>query len=372
MMAVCLLAVTLYIAWQRLDGGDPFKRLYLAECLVVIAMLLIEAFTCLVDGHRAVWLRAVMQVANALLFLAPPLLTFSYFLLVKARTERREIDEVIAARHGLSWLPILVNAVLALLSPALGWLFFYDGQGVYHRGPLFGLSVGIAYLYLFLALGLMLRRRNRLLKSELRLLALCCLMPVFGGSLQALIYGPLLMWPSAACTMVLMYLYHRERIPEMDSLTGACTRGAFERYMARLLENDDREPFGIVYLDLNDLKAINDAHGHALGDEAIKEFVALLRALLREGDMVARLGGDEFVILTNTRMPAELQAFVQRIRAALRAFNGRAGKPYTLSCSIGADLFMRSAGGDVQSILRQVDRLMYEDKRSKYANGFDG
>ena len=86
---------------------------------------------------------------------------------------------------------------------------------------------------------------------------------------------------------------------------------------------------------------------------------------MRKGDAVARMGGDEFIIRVEVTTRKELHAVLQRIEEAIALYNRQSGKAYPLSLSFGADLFFGTPDRDVDSIIRQVDRLMYDNKRRK-------
>lgn len=101
-----------------------------------------------------------------------------------------------------------------------------------------------------------------------------------------------------------------------DVLTGLANRLAFETALAELAA--DKTPFAILLFDLDRFKEINDAHGHAAGDDVLRVVGARLSRLLHAGDMLARLGGDEFVMLnTNRSEIAGLTALAQRCIATI-------------------------------------------------------
>ena len=101
-----------------------------------------------------------------------------------------------------------------------------------------------------------------------------------------------------------MELAHRriselEHLADMDSLISISNRRSFVREMTRMISYSER--YGInsslIYIDMNDLKTINDTHGHAAGDAALKELANIITLNLRDSDIFGRLGGDEFGII---------------------------------------------------------------------------
>jgi diguanylate cyclase (GGDEF)-like protein len=149
----------------------------------------------------------------------------------------------------------------------------------------------------------------------------------------------------------------------VDPLTGALnTRGvleAFERERARAARTGS--PLSIAFIDLDEMKLVNDRLGHAGGDEMLKTLSSSVLATIRETDVFGRVGGDEFaLILPDTDEQRALMA-IQRLRAVV---NGRTGEeiPY-ISVSVGVVTFRRDPPG-ASDALRAADSLMYVAKRA--------
>ncbi len=151
-----------------------------------------------------------------------------------------------------------------------------------------------------------------------------------------------------------------------DNLTGLPNR----RLLVELIEGHiplarrNGECFGVLYLDLDQFKPINDTYGHRKGDEVLVEIAARLRSVVRESDSVARLGGDEFVLVVrNVAGPEALVQVAEKIRHAVcRPFVVEANT-HELSVSIGASLFPLH-GEDCDALLSAADGAMYASKRS--------
>ena len=153
-----------------------------------------------------------------------------------------------------------------------------------------------------------------------------------------------------------------------DELTGLANRRGFVGLAAQVLAVAMRQglPATLAYIDLDGFKAINDAHGHALGDEVLRAVARALAAAVRESDTVARLGGDEFTVLAEGIGGAEqARALVERISAAFHAPLAVAGASLAVRASIGLAVFPDDAG-DPQALLAHADAAMF---RAKAAGG---
>lgn len=148
-----------------------------------------------------------------------------------------------------------------------------------------------------------------------------------------------------------------------DPLTGLTNRRGFLTIACQQLRACQRSgaPATLVFLDLDGLKSINDAIGHAAGDAAICRAAEVLRTTLRESDILARLGGDEFVALLPDTTEAGAALCVERIDAACEAINDSAGLPYRLSISAG--VARAETGEGVEALLGRADASMYSAKR---------
>jgi two-component system, cell cycle response regulator len=112
-------------------------------------------------------------------------------------------------------------------------------------------------------------------------------------------------------------------------------------------------------LDIDDLKAINDLHGHIAGDRVLKEFAGMVQKELRSSDIFARWGGDEFIMLLPYAGLEQAVSMAERIRDRVLSYNfNQIGQ---VSCSFGIAMFEK--GDDHNKIIQRVDSRLYKAKR---------
>ena len=140
-----------------------------------------------------------------------------------------------------------------------------------------------------------------------------------------------------------------------DPLTGTANRLAFDEALQRLIDKVKEEPFGLVLVDVDGFKQINDIRGHEFGDRILVDVADRMKATVRENDVVSRFGGDEFAVLLPNTLGVSLDEVVQRLGEKLR-FDRDGVK---VSVSIGAC----HSDQDLQTMVGAADREMYACKR---------
>lgn len=153
-----------------------------------------------------------------------------------------------------------------------------------------------------------------------------------------------------------------------DTITGLPNRNAIHELISNAIDNRGDTQIGIVYLDLDNFKKVNDAYGHMFGDQLLQAVALAILSCLDEGQTLARLGGDEFIVLATDSSQSALEAMASRIITRLRQpFRIGLIEIYT-GCSLGISLAPQH-GNDRESIIRNADTAMYiakENGRGKF------
>jgi diguanylate cyclase (GGDEF)-like protein len=147
-----------------------------------------------------------------------------------------------------------------------------------------------------------------------------------------------------------------------DALTGLYNRAYLEEEFDRLMLGRSFHPVGVVMVDVDGMKAVNDRLGHEAGDALLQTAAAVLASAFRAEDIVARIGGDEFVVLLPNLGAAAAKSISARISNALLV-HARDYKGPPLSLSIGVAL--GDKGCTLSEILREADNNMYQEKQRK-------
>jgi len=371
-----IIALGLYIVAVLRYRGTAFFVAYL------IALVINELVTTGI-GNQYLWpglggdARLLTLLANTLAFL-----TFMLFVrvLLNTRNAVPRLDVLLVATFA-------IQIVLAIAEYAIPF-----GQALV--APLF--AVELAGSVVIFAIAIVRRRQG----SRTAAYFIAAFIPLSVGTLANILYDVLLPpgnWFLAAngvefgtmaqCVMMSaivldrIYTVHRERqsarsqltvhaqrnvelreLALTDPLTGVANRLRFYAELEAALEtaHDLSETLGVLYVDLDDFKDVNDRSGHLAGDELLRTVAHRLMAVAREQDLVARLGGDEFgVLLRNLPSATMLDTVRERVVGAFAV----TGTPV----SVGAALYPRD-GKVADAIVDAADRSMYREKQARKAS----
>lgn len=171
------------------------------------------------------------------------------------------------------------------------------------------------------------------------------------------------------CFVFLMLLHERqsaelEKLAVTDSLTGLLNRKGFIDYGQRLLQrlHQEQRGYAVLMMDMDHFKSINDRHGHAAGDAALRAFAEVLREQLRPNDCYGRIGGEEFCALLPGLNPADAFQVAERVRRRFseQAFSTPKGLLYG-SVSIGVHGQFGNAAS-IEAMMQSADSALYEAK----------
>ncbi|GEM_PF-3332942 len=157
-------------------------------------------------------------------------------------------------------------------------------------------------------------------------------------------------------------------LAERDPLTGVFNRRQLAILLEREIERSNRTntPLTIFYIDIDNMKEINDNFGHAEGDNLLKTIASVFTEGLRKIDIVARIGGDEFVVVLPSAKGKDAVRLIERLRKKLR--ERLKDKPYDVDFSYGAYEFNPLTPISVEKMLTESDTKMYKMKKSKKQN----
>lgn len=155
----------------------------------------------------------------------------------------------------------------------------------------------------------------------------------------------------------------------VDRLTGLSNRRGFMALAEQQLRQAARGKRSLLlfFVDLDNMKRINDTHGHHRGDEALGRTAAVLRETFRKSDIIGRIGGDEFAVLALEAPARTKEILLNRVEENVASQNARSDCFCPLGLSVGVATYNPKHSCTIHELLKRADRLMYEHKRARKA-----
>ncbi len=160
------------------------------------------------------------------------------------------------------------------------------------------------------------------------------------------------------------YEHQLEHQANYDNLTGLANRNLLSNRLRQAIIQAKRDKFllGLLFLDLDNFKQINDTLGHSVGDEVIQAVARRISAAVRDGDTVARIAGDEYVVLLHAPQGVgQITAIVRRLLQMADEKLKIQGRELYIGCSVGIALFPRD-GDNPEALMKNADAAMYRAK----------
>ncbi len=158
-----------------------------------------------------------------------------------------------------------------------------------------------------------------------------------------------------------------EEIAISDDLTGIYNRRGFLAAAQQQLKIALRTgtPLLLFFIDLDDMKKINDSLGHQAGDQALVDTAKILKSTFREADILSRIGGDEFAILAIIEPKENVATMLKRLEEGVSRYNHATAGPFTISLSTGTAWFSPNKPASLDDLMAEADNFMYEQKKTK-------
>lgn len=254
----------------------------------------------------------------------------------------------------LLWIPFIVEVLIVITTPFNHWMFHFDQNNVFYRGPLGFTAHVISALYdlMFIIIAYKMSRFTE--HREIFMAIFVVVVTSIATILETSFGVSFLLSGTFIVSGTIYYIYLYEQIYKYDVLTGLLNRRSFETDTQRILDKS----FAVISIDLNNLKTINDTLGHAAGDEAIKTVANIARNVGRKIYNVYRIGGDEFMVIGLNQNTIQSNEFVQALKEQLRNTG--------YSASLGQAIY--TPDKDFGEVCAEADANMYIDKQEMKRN----
>jgi diguanylate cyclase (GGDEF)-like protein len=159
-----------------------------------------------------------------------------------------------------------------------------------------------------------------------------------------------------------------QKLTLVDELTGLYNRRGFKELAQKQLKLAQRlgKKMMLFYMDIDNMKWINDTFGHQEGDYTLKTVTAILRDSFRDSDVITRIGGDEFAVLLLQKIGISIEILATRLQDNLDAWNSMNKGKYRISVTAGLALYNPNSPSSIEELLEEADQNMYQGKKKKH------
>ncbi len=348
LLAIIALCFTIIFANRNVIVNKHKTMVYVSAAVTTIVLLLLEIATVFMALSSDPSLVVPHRIVNAIGFSLCPVVPFTLWLFSS--------DMGIKTYRGLVALPLCVNAAMSVLSVRTGWIFSVGAQNRYTRGPLFLLSTAVGVFYfVFMAIAVTKNGASYDTDSKKALIPILSI-PLLGVVAQVMFRDMLFIWGSVSISLLLYYIFMRELQFEYDAQTKLRNRSAFEKEMAQSPSGNGN--VALIVVDINNLKKINDRHGHAVGDAMIVDTARIVQDSFVAIGKAFRIGGDEFCAICRDA-PKEL---VDNALSRMNDLLIMANQKRSIRVVLAYGYAFSSGNESVHSAFVEADRAMYAHK----------
>lgn len=309
LFSVLLLLMMLFVMHLRKETLGISNKFFKRIIWVNIFMLLLEILTWQFDRQAGQMNYYLNYFFNMLFAWSTPLITVTWACYI----DYKMFEDLNRLKRRFYYLPITAIVTLLIgLNFLYPLIFSVDAFNVYSREFFMWSLVAInsiVHLHLIYAAY---KNRSSIPREIVSAILLFIFVPAITAGFQVLIFGAFILWPMMAVTLVMVYIFLETISTSKDYLTGLFSRFRVDQMVDHQIVR--KNDFGVLMIDINDFKLINDTYGHRQGDKTLIAFSNVLKNVFVNEKMVARYGGDEFLIVTNLLSEKDFEGYCQILK----------------------------------------------------------
>ncbi|WP_414840380.1 GGDEF domain-containing protein [Carnobacterium sp. TMP28] len=338
------------------------KKLYLILIISTATIMIVDIIMSYANGKTDFFFREINSTATIIYFILNPLPYIAWslyvdFYIYKDIKRSKKIRLLVV-------IPAIISIYLCILSIYNKKIFYIDQDNLYQRGELFWLNAALYYSYSVGTYAQIISKRKNIRKKDYYSLLTFAVVPVMAGILQTIDTSKSYLWLGISISALIIFLNIQNGEISEDYLTGVYNRRQLDLYLKnsiRELKKD--ELLGMIMIDLNDFKEINDTYGHIEGDQALKYTANILIDSFRTGDFISRYAGDEFVVVMKLESKKDKDECINHLRENLKEFNQTRTTPYKISFGLGYATYRPDLKMTADEFIIHTDKRMYRDKQ---------
>lgn len=343
-MTLFALIILFMIVWSN-DLLEKRKKVQFFGVFGIIIIAAIAEWLGVYLEDAPSELRIVHILAKTIDHSLAPLIGLMFVQVISSKIKRRCL-----------WIPLVIHAVLELVSGWTGFIYYVDQNNHYSHGKYYWIYVVVYLFYSVYFLAQAWKFGNKYQNNNKAILGMVLLFFVSGVTI-GMVYSQIrVAYICVAIDTIIIYEYYTGIIEKMDSMTGLLNRRSYE---SRIV-NVEKE-VQVLFFDVDNFKYINDNYGHQFGDECLRVIGRAIRTVYSANGHCYRIGGDEFCVLLEKKRGSvdnlykQFFCYLDKVREEDKRI------PYV---SVG-DARFDPKTTDIESAIKEADMKMYEWKQKK-------
>lgn len=357
LLAIFLLLAVFFTIKSKKDTVSSSAKIFQKLIWINIYMLIMEIASWQFDQKPGMFNWYANYISNMIFAWSTPLITCMWSAYIDYHMFK-SIERL--KKRWFYFQPMIINTIFIIINLFTPFIFSVDKNNVYTREPFMWLIVVLNTIILIYMWYLAYTNKERINREIILAMLIFVLIPSIAAVIQVLVYGAFILWPIMSVTIVVAYIFLETISTSKDYLTGLLCRHRVDDYIDYYINT--RKNFGLIIIDLDDFKSINDQYGHIHGDKALKIFSKVLSYVFRNAKLIGRYAGDEFIIVTDVIDENDIKLYSVELNKQLNKELIITNVPYKIRFSIGYHNWNSDDNLDYETLINLTDKNMYKNK----------
>lgn len=346
------------------------SQIYLGNLVVTLMLYyMAEIFWALVDGNIISSAPTMLYLSNIFTYILISVAAYYWYIISEALQRDKLIENTVLRR--LLATPVLVSALLAVTAYRTGLVFYVDENGKLVNGSFYVILVIVPFAYLIASSVKSFSRfanKDRYVDRNIYfMIGVFPFAPIILGALQAIYWRVPFLCYGTVAAVYYVYLTTQDNLISIDPLTQTNNRNQLYKYLVQKMRSEEQGlSLFLIMVDIDRLRDINEAYGHAEGDRALNRVATAIKDACqgsRSRMFVSRYGADEFVVVAEMAYRAEAAWLADQIKNEVKRATNVDAAPYDIHVSIGISQYDYQAPVTIQSFIARADSDLYQNKK---------
>lgn len=346
------------------------SQIYLGNLVVTLMLYyMAEIFWALVDGNVISSAPTMLYLSNIFTYILISVAAYYWYIISEALQRDKLIENTVLRR--LLATPVLVSALLVVTAYRTGLVFYVDENGKLVNGSFYVILVIVPFAYLIASSVKAFSRfanRDRYVDRNIYfMIGVFPFAPIILGAMQAIYWRVPFLCYGTVAAVYYVYLTTQDNLISIDPLTQTNNRNQLYKYLVQKMRSEEQGlSLFLIMVDIDRLRDINEAYGHAEGDRALNRVATAIKDACqgsRSRMFVSRYGADEFVVVAEMAYRAEAAWLADQIKNEVKRATNVDAAPYDIHVSVGISQYDFQAPVTIQSFIARADSDLYQNKK---------